>query len=186
MNQELIDASKKLFFKKIGDHKEDRWNLLVHVPEAEKWAKKILKKYPDANKEVILLSVWLHDIGHYPITDEDHALVSERIARIFLLKEKADDNLIKDVLHCIRSHRNRDVAPKTLEAKLFAMIDSASHFTHVPYIDMATHGLLKEAFEKLERDYRDIKPFPEILHEVTPLYHAIKKLLLELKKIELK
>jgi HD superfamily phosphodiesterase len=183
MNNELIEKAKKTFLQRIDDHKEDPWNLRVHIKEAEKWAARVLVKYPAADKDVIILSVWLHDIGHYPIPREDHAVVSEKVAREFFLKERVDKELAGKVLHCVRSHRNKDVKPDTLESKLFAMIDSVSHLTYIPYIEMAQDGRMKDAKEKLERDYRDIQPFPEIKSEVTPLYDAIKNLLIELEKV---
>lgn len=133
---------------------------------------------------MILLSVWLHDIGHYPIPTDDHAIISEQIARDFFEKEKVDKELADKVLHCVRSHRNRDVKPATFDAKLFAMIDSVSHFTYIPYFEMLQRGRSKDAMEKLERDYRDIIPFPEIKEEITPLYKAFKNLLIELDKLK--
>jgi hypothetical protein len=51
---------------------------------------------------------------------------------------------------------------------------------------MARDGRLKYAVEKLERDYRDIKPFPDILREITPLYRSLKNYLTEFEKLDLK
>lgn len=185
MDNQLLDKAKKLFLAKLADHGEDPWDLRIHIQEAEKWALKMLEKYPKADKDVIMLSVWLHDIGHYPIADEDHAVVSEREAKRFFEEEDVNEDLADKVLHCVRSHRNRDVKPDTFDAKLFAMIDSVSHFTYVPYIAMAQDGRSKDAMKKLERDYRDIEPFPEVKEEITPLYCALKNLLIELDKINI-
>lgn len=185
VNTTLIDKSKALFLERLNNHKEDPWNLRSHVPEAEKWAKKILKRCPKVDCDVVMCSVWLYDIGHYPIVDRDHAVISEEIAAKFFEAEKADKEFAKQVLHCIRSHRNRDVAPSTAEAKLLSMIDSISHFTYLPYFKMVQDVGIEQTLAKLERDYRDIKPFPEIHKEITPLYKAIKKLLTELRKIDL-
>lgn len=186
MSQKLIEKAKQLFLKRIADHGEDPWELSIHVQEAEKWANKILNKYTEDNKDVIMLSLWLHDIGHYPIPVEDHAIVSETIAKKFFIEENVDRELVNKVLHCVRSHRNRDIKPNSMEAKLFAMIDSVSHFTYIPYIKMAQDGRLDDAIQKLERDYRDIKSFPDIEEEIRPLYLAFKNLLLELNKVQLK
>lgn len=180
-----ISNSKKLFLTHIEDHGEDPWSLKIHIEEAIKWADKLLKKYPKLDRNVIFLSIWLHDVGHYPVTKEDHAVKSEKIAKEFLTKQKVDAGTINQVLHCIRSYRNKDVKPKTAEAKFFAALDSISHFTYAPYIDMARDGRGKAAEEKLERDYRDLKPFPELKIELTPLYKAWKKLLKEINKQDL-
>jgi len=181
----IIDKAKKHFLETIGKHK-DRWNLKIHIPEAEKWLDYIFKKYPEADKEILLLSVWLHDIGHYPIIEgQDHAIISEKIAKDFLEKENYDKEKAKRVLHCIRSHRNRDVKPETLEAKLMCLVDSASHFTYAPYIDAFRDGRGKEALEKLERDYKDLDLFPEIKKELTPIYQAWNNLLKSLLQLNL-
>jgi hypothetical protein len=183
MNKILIEKAKQLFLANLDDFKTDPWDLRVHLQELVKWAMKILNQYPEADKDVIMLTVWLHDIGHYPIPDGDHAVVSESAARKFLSTEKVNTELAENVLHCIRSHRNSDVKPESFEAKLFAMIDSASHFTYLPYIRMTREGRSKDAMEKLERDYRDLEPFPKIKTEITPIYTELKRLLNELKKI---
>lgn len=185
MHEKLIAKAKDLFIKKITDHGDDPWSLILHTNEAEKWAEKILQEFPDIDQDTIYLTLWLHDIGHYPITKTDHAISSEIIAKKFLIKEGADKDLVEKVLHSIRSHRNRDVVPQTPEAKLFAALDSISHFTYAPYIDMMRDGRGKEGMAKLERDYRDIQLFPELKKELTPLYSAWKKLLQEVDKLQL-
>lgn len=183
MNTTLIQKAKNKFLAMIEKNGEDPWDLIVHIEEAEKWARKMLERYPEADEDVVLLTVWLHDIGHYPTIEEDHAVVSERVAKQFFEEEKADKGLVNKTLHCVRSHRNRDVKPDSLEAKLFAMIDSISHFTYLPFMKMVREGRSKYAMEKLERDYRDIAAFPEVLEEIAPLYHSLKKMLIELDKV---
>lgn len=182
MNDKLIEKAKALFLQKREEN-GDRWNLRMHLRDAERWAKYILKKYPEADKTIIMLTVWLHDIGYFPAPKEDHAIVSERVAKKFLADEKVEDSLAQKVLHCVRSHRNKDVIPNSFEAKLFVMIDSISHFTWLPYIVMAQDNRASEGLEKLERDYRDIQLFPDIVEEIAPLYISIKEMLTELDKI---
>lgn len=180
----IIEKAKKEFYSLLEKHPEDPWDLKNHIPEAEKWADWICKRYPEADREVLMLAVWLHDIGHYPVIEgNDHATTSEVIARQFLNEEKYDESRMEKVLHCVRSHRNRDVKPSTLEAKLFAVVDSASHFTWGPYVEMCYQGRSDWAFPKLERDYKDFDAFPELKKELTPLYKAWKKLITELDKI---
>ena len=148
-----------------------------HVAEAEKWAKKILQKYPKADKEIILLSVWLHDIGQTIGDNNDHAVESEIESRRFLVNEGVSSEKIERIAHCVRAHRCRDVQPETLEARLLAAIDSISHMTDFCYIDMASTNTKEVALEKLERDYRDIGLFPKLQKEIILLYQAWKKLL---------
>ena len=138
----------------------------------------MLKIYPDADKEVVLLGVWLHDIGILVNgLDTDHAVTGEVETKRFLKEIGANNNLIEKVSHCVRAHRNRDISPRTLEAKIVAVSDSASHMLEPVYVDIACRGELEEGVSKLERDYRDIKLLPEVQTQMQPLYLAWKHLL---------
>ncbi|MFA4995692.1 MAG: HD domain-containing protein [Patescibacteria group bacterium] len=179
----MIEKAKKLFFKTIKAD-IDIYGLLEHVPEAEKWAKKMCGTYPDADREVVLLSVWLHDIAYYPVDEIDHAVKSEKMAREFLKKENYPKDKMGKVLHCVRSHRDRDIKPETLEAKIMACVDSASHMTDSMYANIIRDGHADYVFGKLERDYRDISKFPEVQKELQDVYEKWKALLNALAKID--
>jgi hypothetical protein len=184
-----IEKAKVEFLKMVNDFDSDPYHLLPHVPEAEKWAKLMLKKYPEADQEVVLLSVWLHDLGHYPLpTEIDHAVRGEERAKIFLEKENYPKENVEKVLHCVRAHRCRDVMPESLEAKIMAFADSASHMTDTMYLDMARddadENRYSRIYAKMERDMRDLATFPEIKKDLMGLYEAWKKLISEYEKID--
>lgn len=152
--------------------------LLRHLPQVEKWAKKLLVMYPNANKEIVLLGVWLHDIGQVVGNKEvDHAIKSEKETRSFLKGLGANAQTIEKVAHCARSHRCKDIKPNTLEAKIITAADSASHMTDIVYIDMFNKGDFEGGMQKFERDFRDVGVFPELQKSLKPLYEAWKKLL---------
>jgi hypothetical protein len=185
---QVVQSAKKVFLENIRAHGSDPFDLGKHVPEAERWAKRIQKNHPEADLEILLLGVWLHDYGHYPLLNEDHAISGEIKAKKFLEEQKYDKEKIRQVLHCIRAHRCKDVLPETIEAKILACADSASHFTFPPYLDIARRTKLEgtkyNAIEKLDRDFRDIAIFPEVKKELTPLYKAWKKILQVYEKFE--
>ena len=187
--ENIIQKAEKLFLKMVEDFKEDPYFLKKHIKEMQKWAEIMLKKYPEADREIVLLSVWLHDIGHYPLqTKEDHAVTGEKIAKTFLQDENYPIEKLTKVLHCIRAHRCKDVMPETLEAKMTAFIDSASHMTdETVYPRMLRSGDIESALSKLERDYRDLTLFEKEKNELKDLYLAWKNLIKELgryKKLE--
>jgi hypothetical protein len=132
-----------------------------------------------ADEEITILSVWLHDIWHYPIpTDIDHATRGEEVTIKFLTECWYDQEKIWKVAHCVRAHRCNDVQPETIEAKIIAFSDSASHMTQADhYLWMAKRLWSKAVIEKLERDYRDLWHFPELKEKLNPLYLAWKNLL---------
>jgi HD superfamily phosphodiesterase len=177
-NTITLEKAKVLMKGTIDNYGSDPWGLISHIPEAEKWAKFLIANHPEADSEVILLSVWLHDSGHYPITDEDHAIKSEKIAKAFLEKEKFNPNKLAMILHCVRAHRCRDIQPESLEARILACADSASHMTDpLMYPSMLKDKKATLTLEKLERDYRDTKSFPEVQEKLKDFYEAWKKLL---------
>jgi hypothetical protein len=152
--------------------------LLRHLLQVEKWAKKLLKMYPQANEEIVLSGVWSHDIGQVVGNKEiDHAVNSEVEIKLFLKELNIDEGVINQVAHCARSHRCKDIQPNTIEAKILATADSSSHMTDIVYIDMFNRGDYDAALGKLERDFRDVGLFPELQSDMKPLYEAWKKLL---------
>jgi len=175
---DIIEKTKKHLLATVEKYGHDYDYLLRHLSEAEKWAQKILDEKPEADRKIVMLSVWLHDIGQM-IGDRktDHAINSEIEAKRFLKEEGVDYIIIEKVAHCVRSHRCKDVQPETLEAKILAAADSSSHMTDIIYIDMAYEGRVEEAKQKLERDFRDKGLFPEFQEKSKPLYEAWKKLL---------
>lgn len=187
--ENLIEKAKSEFLKMVDDFGSDPYHLLPHVPEAEKWAKRMLKKYPEADEETVLLAIWLHDIGHYPIpTEIDHAVRGEQRAMDFLEKEKYPADKIEKVLHCVRAHRCRDVMPASIDAKIIAFSDSASHMTDTMYLDMVRvneEGKFPRTYAKIERDYRDLAMFPEMQEELSELYKSWKVLLKAYENIKL-
>ncbi|RJP46398.1 MAG: HD domain-containing protein [Armatimonadetes bacterium] len=152
--------------------------LFRHIPEVEKWARDIISLYPQADKEVVLFSVWMHDIGQVVKKDvHDHAVRSEVEVWRYLPGLGLSPEIIGKIAHCVRAHRCSDVQPETLEAKILAVADSASHMTDFAYAAMALDGRLGEARGKLERDYRDISLLSEVRLKTEPLYQAWKLLL---------
>lgn len=174
----LISQARGHFLKSFKKSSGGYPYLPRHVKEVEKWAKKILKDHPEADQEIVLLSVWLHDIGQtLGGKENDHAVKSEAEVKRFLTRLNLAPERVKKVAHCVRAHRCRDVQPKTLEAKILAAADSASHLTDINYLVHISDGLRDYTFAKLERDYRDISLIPKLKKELTPLYQAWKTLL---------
>ena len=186
----IIEKAKARFYGMIDEFGSDPYRLRPHLVEVEKWAKRMLKSHPQADKEVVLLAAWLHDLGHYPVpTEIDHAIRGEQRAKEFLEIENYSKNRMDRILHCVRSHRCRDVLPDSLEAKIIACADSASHMTEPMYLDMADAdkkaGRELRVYAKMDRDYRDLGIFPEVQKELKGLYESWKKLIEFYEKIDL-
>lgn len=181
----IIQQAKEYQLRLIKEHKSDPYDLVSHLAEAEKWAYKLFELYPEADKNTILLAVWLHDTGHYVgDKDIDHAIKSEELARKFLL-HKVSTTLADKVCRAVRAHRCKDLQPETIEEKIIACIDSASHMTDSMYINIMKQGRINYCEGKLERDYRDIALIPQVHNELTAMYNIWKKLIGEYKKLHI-
>ena len=138
---------------------------------------------------IFLLSLNLGLFNHLEIKGQIPNLLFLFTLCCILEKENYDKLKIEKVLHCVRSHRCRDVMPETLEAKIMAFIDSASHMTDSMYFGMAKDDKnMKQQFRvysKMERDLRDLSTFPEAKEKLLGLYDAWQKLIKEYEKIDL-
>jgi hypothetical protein len=138
----------------------DDWFYDVHLLGVEKFAKKLLKKLPKANKEIVLLSVWLHDIAQVRGIRGEHAKMGVAEAEKIMKQFGYSYPIINHVKEIILAHGCKELMPKTLEGKILASADAMSHYTNDFYLTIATTGerdlagFKKWALEKLDRDYK--------------------------------
>jgi HD superfamily phosphodiesterase len=179
---QIIADTRDYFLKLISEGTPIQPFFPQHVEKVQDWAQRILSFYPEADREIVLLSVWLHDIGqadgkYY----EDHSVKSEVETRNFLFGKGYPKERAEQIAHCVRSHRCRDVQPETLEARILVAADSASHMTDFVYIIMLgqNHLSKQDVLDKLDRDYRDTDIYlpADLKPEVQKLYEAWKGLI---------
>lgn len=138
----------------------DDWFYSVHLLGVEKFAKELLKKLPKANKEIVLLGVWLHDLQRLRRIKGDHAkmgaIEAEKVMKQFKHSERTIE-LVKDII--LAHSCNNELMPKTLEGKILASADAMSHYINDFYLTIAMTcerdlvSFKKWALEKLDRDY---------------------------------
>ena len=184
----IVKKTQQFYYEKIENFRLASLHK-GHVVEMEKWAVAMANKFSQADKEVVFLAVWLHDIGLITNNlENDHSVIGEEIAREWLIKENYDKHKVAKVLHCVRTHRCKDVMPVTLEAKIIVFADSASHMTQGVYLDILKEqkeGRSYDALQKLERDWRDLSFFPEDKKDLLGLYKAWKALINAYKKVNI-
>lgn len=178
---QLTIATREHFIKRMAEGNPIHNWFPYHVEQVQKWALKILDYYPNVDREIVLLAVWLHDIGQENKENfATHEIFSEEETRKFLGSNGVDQEKIDKVAHCVRTHRcKKDAMPETDEAKIVAAADSASHITDIVYIHMLNDGNSKKSvLDKLERDIRDIQLLPKPIQEqLIPLQNAWKELI---------
>lgn len=132
-----------------------------HVRSVVKCALELCEYYPEADKKVVEIAAWLHDVVHAPeYTGDQHAVESAKVAKEFLQSMDLGEEKIKKIIHCIEAHRtSTEPWPETIEAKIVFSADNMSHFDlYQRLVDVKG----KEwTLEKLHRDLKAEHMLPE-------------------------
>lgn len=125
-----------------------------HIEAVVKNAELLADQY-GANKEIVIIGAWLHDIAS--ITDyslyEMHHIFGAEIAEKILKKFNYDKDRINLVKKCILNHRGSVECEKlTIEEKCVADADAISHFDSIP-------SLLYLAYKKKNMEIEEGKEF---------------------------
>ena len=182
MNEKL-EKVKKLVereCKELGFAPE--WFFEEHLSVVNKKAKWILKKAPEANKEIVLLGTWLHDIQRVRGIKMEHqeggAQEAEKIMREF----GYPDELIKKVKSIILTHSCRgNNLPTTIEGQILATADAMAHYTTDFFLrialisDMTIKEYKEWALIKLEKNYNVKISFDFAKETVKDRHDTIKK-----------
>ena len=99
------------------------WNdRLAHVFRVYNLCKKFIKKYPEANKKILLASALLHDIGH--TKEGKHPINGSKMVINILQDKDFTNDEISQISECIKTHsvREREV-PLNIEGKILSDCD---------------------------------------------------------------
>lgn len=161
------------------------WNF--HILKVLKYSLALRKQYK-ADKTVVELSVYLHDMARSTRDSETHHIEGAKLAEQILKKHHYPEKTIDAVKHCVISHRSsKEFTPKTIEARIVANADALSHFDMLPLFFhwRAKKGSFIETVEwvdkKLKRDWETKLTLPQSKKLVKQKYADIKLLLKEFK-----
>lgn len=119
---------------------------LDHIKRTLAWAKKLGQEL-EANMEVLIPGVMLHDIGVTKDRKKHYQRGIEQAEKI-LREIKFPAPKISEVLHVIEAHsRYGGPAPRTLEAKIMWDVDAIDYVGAVGIIRAVTRGLSDNSFE---------------------------------------
>ena len=180
MNRERLEQVKQIA---RNSYSKDDFNF--HILPVVENSLLLAKKFPEADKEVIVIASFLHDIGRaisrgdFQKENEHHLTGVEESSKI--LKDIGySEEFIEKVKHCVLTHRGRrEPNPETIEAKIIASADAMAHFD--TFLDLFTFFLkttdsFKEAVieieQKFERNWNK-KLMPEAKEIVGEKYNAI-------------
>ena len=143
-----------------------------------------LAEIRNADKEIVLISAWLHDIASIKGEYEEHHIVGQKYAEDFLKKHNYPKEKIEKVKHCIYAHRgSRNIPRETVEAECIADADAMSHFNTISslfYLAINVRGMDTEEAntfvkDKLQRSYNKLTDTGKEL--IQEKYDAIMKIL---------
>jgi hypothetical protein len=147
-------------------------NHIKHVVKEALWLSKF---YPEADKEIVKLGAWMHDVTHISsgYVGDDHNVASAKTAREFLSSIGYDKDKLERVVHCIEAHRtSRPPEPRTIEARIVASADNLAHFTG---FDFMLNGMsLDKAIAKLKRDLEAEFMLPEAIDKAKKIASKIE------------
>lgn len=164
MRTDIIEyLQKEVYTRCESPNNEFGVEIYYHIEAVVKNAKLLADKN-SANKEVVIIAAWLHDIAS--ITDYSlykmHHVHGADMAYDILIKFNYDIDKISLVQECIKNHRGSVVRNKiTNEEMCIADADAISHLDNIPsllYLAYVTKGMgcdegKKFVREKIDRSY---------------------------------
>lgn len=149
------------------------------VPTAE--YAELLADEIGGDKEIILISAWLHDIGSIIHGRENHHITGAEIAEKKLLELNYPKNKIEIVKKCILNHRGSIKNSQTkIEEKIVSDADAMANFENIAGIMKAalvyenkTQGEANKIVnEKLTKKYNKLN-FEKSKQIIKPKYDAV-------------
>lgn len=172
--QYVIQLAKNPGFKHY------KWFVKYHLDIVEKIALELYDIYPDADKQTVLVLVWLHDFGKIAggSNHEEESQINQTEGRKTLLDLGFEDQFVNKVLQYVEilnKKENLDVAP--IEVKIVSSADGASHFVGPFYTlwwyekpEKDIDALIQDNIAKANKDFNVKIVLPEVKKAFEPRY----------------
>lgn len=176
----MIEKIKEIVKKACEN---DEWSWDHHILSVVKYAKILAERFK-ADKEIVEIAAWLHDITRMRGKPQDHNITGAAEAEKILKELNYPQERIDKVKHCIIAHRGSEsIKRETVEAECVASADAMAHFDNIPALlyvafvkkEMNPTEGMKWIREKIERSWNKI--MPEAKDMVLPKYEAAKLIL---------
>ena len=178
---------KRMIKKECSKSKNDfmrTWFYKNHLLVVEKFCKELLKRLPKADKKIVMLGVWLHDLQRIRGINGDHQRIGAREAEKVMKEFGYSDEIIKKVKGIILTHSCYGTnLPKTVEGKILASADAMSHYVNDFFLTIAVTGKRNSkdfkswALEKIDRNYNKKIFFPFAKKMIKKRHDALKFIL---------
>ena len=178
----MIEKAKSLILGLCEKNKD--WDWKGHIERVVKFSK-ILAEKTNAEKEIIEIAAWLHDIKKVKKQGSDHHLHGAEEAGQILKDWGYPEDKIEKVKHCIITHSSdKNYQPATPEAKVLAAADALANlneFVNLAYGRFLAGFTIPQAKEWLTEKYiacwEKVNLIPEAKEMAREKYEAVKVIL---------
>jgi HD superfamily phosphodiesterase len=180
--EKILEKIEELIEKECKSGFAPEWFFEAHILAVKKYADFLLEKLPEANKDVVLLGVWLHDLQRIRGIEGDHQKIGAEEAEKVMQSLEIDKNISDQVKQIILTHSCSNELPITLEGKILASADAMSHYINDFYLqimltrDRNLRQYKEWALEKLDRDFEKKIFFDFAKEEIKERHDALKKI----------
>jgi uncharacterized protein len=185
-NDILTNLQKEIYDRCQRETNKFGMGCYDHIVEVVKNAEILAEKY-GADKEVVLIAAWLHDIASitdYSLYDLHHIHGAE-MAYSILKEYRYDSQKIRMVQECIKNHRGSvNLEKNSLEELCVADADAISHFDSVPgllYLAYVQKGMGVEAGKEFVKN-KLARSFQKLSTESKQHYHDKYEKVMEVLK----
>ncbi|HSW65691.1 MAG TPA: HD domain-containing protein [Bacillota bacterium] len=126
-----------------------KWFTQWHLQIVERIALELLEHYPEANRDVVIAMVWLHDYGKIIDFDEQYSAQYIDAGRDKLLELGFDAEFAASVAANIaRADQKTELDKADIEVQIVASADGCSHLVG-PFIRLWWHEHPNQPFEEI-------------------------------------
>lgn len=148
-----------------------QWFIKYHLEIVEKIALELLEKYPEADRDTVLVMCWIHDYGKILDFDNQYSrqYVDQGIQKLIELGfDKDFAKKVGDYVELFDKHGQVDLHTAPIEVRIASTADACSHFAspfHYTYWHenptKSTQEIIDGKPERINIDWNDKIVLPE-------------------------